>query len=106
VDADGRVWVGTAKGLALYDPKTDSWRRWRTERGKLLSDMVNDVYCAPDGSVWIATDQGASKLFRDQWWSVRGTDGLVSNRVRVLVPDLAGNGLWFGTAAGASHLKL
>jgi ligand-binding sensor domain-containing protein len=106
VDGKGRVWMGTARGLARYEPKTNSWQRWRAERGKLLSDMVNDIYCAPDGSVWIATDQGASKLYHDQWWSVRGTDGLVSNRVRVIVPDPAGNGLWFGTAAGASHLKL
>jgi sugar lactone lactonase YvrE len=58
---DGRMWVGTDKGVARFDGKTWSVRhsqRW------LLSDDVRDVAFDAEGTVWIATAAGVSAIQR------------------------------------------
>ena len=56
---DGRMWVGTAIGLACFDGRTWSLRhskRW------LVDDDVRDVAFGPDGTGWVATAGGVSAL--------------------------------------------
>ncbi|HPO12525.1 MAG TPA: regulator [Candidatus Hydrogenedentes bacterium] len=56
---DGRMWAGTAQGVARYDGA--SWslrhsRRW------LLSDEVRDIVFDGAGTAWIATAKGVSAI--------------------------------------------
>jgi streptogramin lyase len=58
---DGRIWVGTDRGVARYDGQ--SWslrhsRRW------LLSDDVRDIAFDSQGTAWIATGAGVSAIKR------------------------------------------
>ena len=56
---DGRIWAGTALGLARLDGS-----RWTVRQGRrwLLSDDVRDLHFTPDGVAWIATAAGVSVL--------------------------------------------
>jgi hypothetical protein len=56
----GQPWVGTSRGLCRWDGS-----RWRVYCGRrwLPNDHVNDVAPAPDGSAWVATDGGVSRIF-------------------------------------------
>ncbi len=61
-DSRGRMWVGTrVGGLALYDPRQDSFIRYGGQAG-LSHASVNAI--ADDGrdGVWIGSDQGLNQL--------------------------------------------
>ena len=56
---DGKIWVGTDRGIAKYDGR--SWsirhsRRW------LAGDDVRDIAFDSHGTAWIATDNGVSAI--------------------------------------------
>lgn len=57
--ADGRLWVGTASGVARWDGV-----RWEVRAGRrwLLEDDVRDLALDADGTAWIATPAGVSAL--------------------------------------------
>lgn len=58
-DSDGRLWAGTALGVARFDGKGWSLRhslRW------LPDNDVRDIAFAPNGAAWIATRAGVSVL--------------------------------------------
>ncbi len=61
--ADGRLWVGTARGLARQE---DSGWAVRMGRRWLLDDDVRDVLVGTNGSAWVATAGGVSVLRRHQ----------------------------------------
>jgi signal transduction histidine kinase/DNA-binding response OmpR family regulator/ligand-binding sensor domain-containing protein len=76
------------------------WRRYSTANG-LPSIMVFDFRFAPDGALWLATQNGISRFdgLKFTNWSKR--DGLIDNRVYCV--HLAKDGrLWCGTEAGVS----
>ncbi|MGA2658129.1 MAG: response regulator [Verrucomicrobiota bacterium] len=77
------------------------WRRYSTANG-LPSTRVYDVHFAPDGSLWLATQNGVSHFdgltFTN--WSKR--NGLIDNRVFCIHAEKSGL-LWFGTEEGASR---
>ncbi len=49
------------RGLVLYDMRTGILDSITQDKG-LLSDVVNDVAIAPDGTLWLATNKGLSRL--------------------------------------------
>lgn len=58
---DGRMWIGTPKGLVRYDGETWSLRhsqRW------LKDDDVRDIAFDRNGTAWIATAKGVSAISR------------------------------------------
>lgn len=58
-DPDGGLLIPSPRGLMLYDaPNFDIYHggSW------LLSDVVNDACRASDGSLWVATDGGVSRI--------------------------------------------
>ncbi len=59
---DGRLLIATGRaGLFLVDPAVGVVRHWGTEDG-LLADAIRDVWCATDGTWWLATDVGLQAL--------------------------------------------
>jgi len=60
-DSRGRVWVGTAAGVARYDGSTWSVRN---SRRWLASDDVRDLWIDADGTAWVATSAGVSAIHR------------------------------------------
>jgi sugar lactone lactonase YvrE len=71
VDGEGRVWVGTARGIAyVFSPGSafggsadlaePQWARTEDGTDFLLRDVeVNDLEADPAGQVWVATTTGA-----------------------------------------------
>lgn len=57
---DGAVWLADYwEGVVRIDET--SWTKYSMADG-LGSNIVNDIYFAPDGSIWFATDSGVTRL--------------------------------------------
>ena len=51
------IWVGTNRGLALFDPKSESFQKV-THKGVLADNNIFDIKEMPDGRLWVASDMG------------------------------------------------
>lgn len=63
-DAQGRWWIATANGVALYNPVTNTYQVFQNKNGEkkqLYSNSVRSVLCASDGTVWIGTAEGLNR---------------------------------------------
>ena len=60
-EIDGRLWVGTAAGLALLDRATGMVTRWRhmpDDPRSLSGDRIQALFRDPQGRLWIGTVAG------------------------------------------------
>ncbi len=103
---DGKLWVGTRKGLNLLDPAAGKTVRFAdaSTTATLGKAFAIDLWSAPDGRLWVATiDDGVFVLTP----LARGLalrhlteeDGLPSVNIDALQPDLSGN-VWVSTGNG------
>ena len=97
-DAQGTVWIGTARGLSRWRPPgTGAFQTLTAGPGGLSAPGVNGVHQARDGRVYIATNDGLNRLdpetgavevFRREgaagesfpsafWWVYEAADGTV-----------------------------
>jgi ligand-binding sensor domain-containing protein/signal transduction histidine kinase len=105
LDASGRLWAGTLDGAASYDG-----RRWTAVDmpRRTVSNQVNAVLGAADGSVWFGTNGGGLARLRDGAWQTYDTAaGLPGNAVKVLRETRQGGRttLWAGTDRGLARLE-
>ena len=82
-----------------------SIRGWTTytEDDGLASNWVYSIAVAPDGVVWVGTDEGGVSRFDGELWTVHPCrDRLASDFIKGITqaPDGA---LWFGTTGGISR---
>ncbi len=96
-DREGRIWVGTDKGLALFHPESQTFDKV-TDREDRYDANVYDICQTRDGRLWVATDIGGIKTIApsgqlqfDQAWRAR----LSSLNTRSIVEDEYGN-VWVG----------
>lgn len=100
-DARGVLWVGTQDGAGTYDGS-----RWTTVNmpERRVSNYVESVLPASDGSVWFGRqDGGIARLAQDGTWTRFGSESLPSSRVTCLaeVPGPDGKPvIWAGTYGG------
>ncbi|AOD15092.1 diguanylate cyclase [Xanthomonas fragariae] len=60
-DSVGRVWVGHARGVEVYDG--ERWAHLSQSQGLVWDDVSDAAFAEdPDGSVWIGTARGVSHL--------------------------------------------
>lgn len=97
VDGRGALWAaGETSGVVRW--ANGRWKVFTTRDG-LASDRVTAVLPAPDGSVWIGTRSGISRIAGDRVTRVAMPRGEPEPAVSALA--LApGGGLWIGTVAG------
>jgi diguanylate cyclase (GGDEF)-like protein/PAS domain S-box-containing protein len=104
----GRLWVATNLGIALFDPA----RRAATvlpldenEESGLVDADVRSVLSANDGRLWLGTAFNGLARYDapvDRWQVLRsdaGTPRLSSNTILALHQDRTGN-IWIGTLNG------
>jgi ligand-binding sensor domain-containing protein/signal transduction histidine kinase len=98
-DSSGRFWVGTRRGLALFNRVTGRSRIYRPDPKDLHSlpgEYIYAIYQSHDGSVWFGTDLGICRYNEaaDNFTCIV-VPGL-ANPAASLCEDSAGN-LWVGT---------
>ena len=98
VAKDGRVWVGGANGLSVWDG--EDWKTYRVEDGLARSDPY---FIAEDrlGRIWFGYfgPNGVTRFDGQTFRTFTEADGLSSNRVFSIGEEQDGR-MWFGTARG------
>lgn len=111
-DNAGRIWVGTERGVMLFDASARRFYRL-TDKDRRLSHPVLDIRQTSDNRIWIALDFGGIAIldlsysgFRSPGdFSIRFIEAgdnssyLSHSRVRRLFQDRFGN-VWVGTYGG------
>lgn len=81
-DSNGNLWVGTDRGLGVFDGKY--WTQYRRGDGPIWDDCDTDAFAAePDGSVWIGTSAGLSRFTPAQVKVNLGPPSTVLTRVKL-----------------------
>jgi len=108
VSADGRAWMGTAKGLAAL-ALDSTWTTWVPGKPGLPAYPVADLCLDPTGRyLWVATDGGGASRYdvlADRWqrFNTLGSE-LPDDHVRAVLASHEGT-VWLGTAAGLSGME-
>jgi ligand-binding sensor domain-containing protein/signal transduction histidine kinase len=108
-EADGRLWLGTDRGLLRVQPG-GSIRRFQHDPGdpeSLPDDTVTALHLDRRGDLWVGTFDGLARLPRGKdrfeplarLGAVDGSPALVDGRIRAVLEGRDG-GLWVGTTTG------
>ncbi len=103
--SDGTLWIGT-DGRGLFKLRKGEPPQQYTTTNGLVNNFVRGMIEASNGDLWVATDEGVSRLSSGQPGQFRNftvQDGLVYFSVRTLLQDRSG-GIWIGTERGLSHI--
>ncbi len=110
---NGGLWIATESGLALYEPDSDSFKRFQTEFRDDNSLSNNNVLCLTkgvDGILWIGTRDGLNKLnvndtiFTRYYSDYPRRDYLTSNIILTILEEENGD-TWIGTPSGISLIS-
>lgn len=81
-DSEGNLWVGTDRGLGVFDGRY--WTQYRRGDGPIWDDCDTDSFAAEsDGSVWIGTSAGLSHFRPTQHKVNLGPPSSVITRVKL-----------------------
>ena len=97
VDESGRLWVGTFRGLCLYDREKDRITRIRLDvPSQNIQSIIED-----QGALWLATDRGIVKYEPKQTQRFSLHDGLVNEQFQPNSGMKASDGrIYFGSTGG------
>jgi signal transduction histidine kinase/ligand-binding sensor domain-containing protein/DNA-binding response OmpR family regulator len=112
VDSKKRLWVGTYKGLHLYQPATDNFLVYTQTSEAQNSISNNTILCLAEdklGNIWAGTQLGLNKISGSNNNQLNITsfttkEGLPSNYVHAIIPDDKGN-IWASTNKGLIRLN-
>ncbi len=96
-DSEGRIWMATNRGLAVYDGE---FATWSVEDG-LVDNEIHDLQAGSDGRIWLATNGGLSIWDGESFNNYQELDGLIDDHV-LSVHLIGENRAWLGTDQGAS----
>ena len=90
------VWVGSEKGLSLFDKKREGWKDFYSPREGLSGNFVNALLVEPD-YLWIGTNGGISRFERNKksWKNYSLNEGSEPVEIKSLVR--AGTQMWAGS---------
>lgn len=107
IDSNRNIWVGTNKGVVLFNPLTRKFRPVPIASGGIPSDNIHDIFEARDGKIYISSDMGELTVLEpdddipgngDEYTTRSITalnSGLSSPNVRKVCEDAYGN-IWVG----------
>ena len=113
IDKKGKIWIGTLKGLSVFDPLKNSFTSYKHDSGDAYSlnqNSIYDIYQDRQGSVWIGTYYGGINVayFKNttfqKYQATNLYNSISSNVVSAIIEDEKQN-LWIGTEAeGLNYL--
>jgi ligand-binding sensor domain-containing protein/signal transduction histidine kinase len=85
--ADGKVWIGTARGAASFDPQASTSPQFRVygEAQGLCDEGTSSFREDRDGALWVATARGVKQISRSDFVRYTERDGLVSQQVSAII---------------------
>ncbi len=102
-DANGRVYVSTSNGLAVFE-RDRTHRVYRTTDGLLSDRVMQTIPLDPDGKrVAIATTQGFTLKEGDAFRSIYAFHGLVNNHIYTMAQNRGD--IFVGTLGGLSRIS-
>ncbi len=101
-EVDGTLWMGI-QGRGVLIRRKDQWAKW-TPPGGLPSPTVHTICITRDGSIWLGSDGGLSRVRQGRCITYTTRDGLPGNTVRSLLEDRDGS-LWICTDGGLAWLR-
>jgi ligand-binding sensor domain-containing protein len=108
-DRDDNIWVGTDRGLSIFNPYRNYFQLIRHIEGNKASlpkQGISDIIQTNNGELLIATWGGGISVYDDQWNFVRNIKFPVSEwQDLVWCFEQNDNGtIWAGTQAGFIHI--
>ncbi|HET7117058.1 MAG TPA: two-component regulator propeller domain-containing protein [Hanamia sp.] len=105
-DKFNQVWVGTDKGLSLFNRKQNQFINYtdhQNDSQSLKGNIVSGIIAGDDSTFWIATNKGLNRLnTRNGLFTLYAQEeGLANNNITALVKDTNGR-LWMCTGSGIS----
>lgn len=97
---DGRVWVGTARGLAVLDSGV---MRVPDQPPALARASVRSLAVARDGALWAGTEDGEAWRWDGATWSSRRLGDRTSGNIVWAVAEDREGGVWLGTYTSGVH---
>jgi hypothetical protein len=93
------LWVGSEKGLSLFDKKREGWKDFYSLQEGLSGNFVNALLVEQD-FLWIGTNGGISRFQKDKktWKTYSEKEGLTEVEIKSLVK--AGKQIWAGSIGG------
>jgi ligand-binding sensor domain-containing protein/serine phosphatase RsbU (regulator of sigma subunit) len=107
MDKNGTLWIGTGEGVLAF--RGDSVIDQVTQNNGLLSDNINLLSVGSDGSIFIGTNFGLNRYFPDtkRVFSYTARNGFTGIETKPnAVYQTSSGDIWFGTANGATQLRL
>jgi signal transduction histidine kinase/ligand-binding sensor domain-containing protein len=101
-DPDGGVWLGFARGGVAYF-NAGRIEKWFGAEDGLSGGRVNGLHVDRDGTLWVATQQGLSRIVDGRIDPLRAHDGLVCEAVQWVMEDDF-RAIWLHTACGLVHV--
>ena len=107
IDSHRNIWVGTNKGVALFNPLTKKFRPVPTGGKEMPADNIHDIFEARDGKIYVSSDMGELTVLEPDddipgngdIYAIRSitatNSGLSSPNVRKVCEDPYGN-IWVG----------
>jgi len=91
------IWIGTPKGVSVYNKMTKEWRSYTTDNSGIISNNIASIAVGED-AIWIATDSGISRYHKaDNRWTNYGSDVLPSIHIRSIGYDVYDKSIWIVT---------
>lgn len=105
-DKEGKLWIGTYKGLAVLNPQTNNFIEYKKQNNLLPGYVVYSLLESTKGEIWAGTSEGLVCMNKKDLIPVHFTtaDGLPSDIICGLAEDEKGN-IWISTHQGISKLN-
>ncbi len=105
-DSSGKIWIGTANGILIYNEKLNSTTFHNTTNSSITHNTIRSFYETKDGTIWIGTYDGLNKYENHIFtgYNLKGNyKPLLENNLICTIHPYSDNNdsiLWVGTETG------
>ncbi len=109
-DMSGRIWMGSDReGISVFENgEFEYFFAKSNSPNTIVSNNINDLTCAPDSTIWIATDEGLSGYKNgifNNYSLLTGQNGILPKDQILYVKVDNDNYVWLGYDGGVSRLN-